>query len=300
MRWFLGLLVLVNLAILAWGSLGDKNTDEGQLAMPGVGSIRLVGEARSVAQEPAAVPIPAPPRSDGVMVKPADIPVQPRVTELAEPAAKPPVAEAVQPAPVPAGVAEAQTAGRGEAGPVAPEVAAVQATAAEAQVTPEAAETAARQTAPRPVFCSRIGPFDDQGAASVVSKYLSGRGGRVESAEESLNVHVGYWVMISPQADRAAANAVATELKKKGIKDFWVMSKGQYRNGISLGVFSQQDNARAFAKRVAGKGFKVSTVDKHKKRTVVWLAYRGETFVPPKEIRARAPDGVKVEDRDCP
>ena len=296
MRWFLGLLVLVNLAILLWGGLSEEKTGDGQLAMPDVGSIRLVGEARNV-QAPVAVPIPAPPRSDGVMVKPAALPspsTEPAaVASATEPDAAPEVsqAESAEPAPL----AEAPSVPE----PATPEPAAVTAETVAEPAAPPAAPVAAKQPA-RPRFCSRIGPFTDAKSARSVQKYLEGRGGKVATTEETLSMRAGYWVLVPPLADQAAAKAVATKLTQKGIKDYWVMSKGEYQNGISLGVFSQEDNAKAFAKRVTAKGFNVILTERLKERTVQWLDYQGDVFIPPMEIRARAPEGVKVEDRDCP
>jgi hypothetical protein len=284
MRWFLGLLVLVNVVILLWGSLSDEQGEDEQLAMPGVGSIRLVDQPDQ-SKVPAAVPIPAPPRSNGVLntapaiaqAQQAPVSGDVEVKSLALPAPE----EATRPES-PAPLVEAPAAQPAE--PVAQR--------------PSAPAVDTQPTRPR--FCSRIGPFADSEAAQVVRSYLADRGGKVEEAEETHNIRVGHWVMVPPLADRAAAKALSEQLKAKGIKDFWIIPEGQYQHAVSLGVFSQQANASAFAKRVADKGFTVSTVEKLKAQTAVWLRYQGATFIPPMEIRARAPDGVQAEHQDCP
>lgn len=292
MRWFLGLLVLVNVAILLWGSLsGEQKPDDG-LAMPGVGSIRLV-EQPAPAEAPTAVPIPAPPRSDGVLNKPLE------TEESQQQAALPamPVAEEdveIKPQAQPDAEAGRQ--------PPEPLVSAAEALVAQSEEVPEqkaVGPDSARQLA-SPRYCSRIGPFDDSAAAQGVRAYLVDRGGKVEVSEETNNIRVGFWVMVPPQRDRVSARVLSEKLKAKGIKDFWIIPKGEYQHAVSLGVFSQQANASAFAKRVAEKGFAVNTVEKFKERTAVWLRYQGATFIPPMEIRSRAPDGVQAEHQDCP
>jgi cell division septation protein DedD len=259
MRWILGLLVLVNLAILLWGSLSEEKKDEGELAMPGVGSIRLVGEAHSPQEQLVAEP------ATGLAVD---------QEEAAAPAVE--VQASAEPRPP-------------------------------AETLAQSADEAAKPSVPvvkeqpaRPRFCSRIGPFADGESSQAVQKYLLGRGGKVSTSEETLSMRTGYWVLIPPLANRAAAEAMGKKLTKKGIRDYWVMSKGPYRNGISLGVFSQESNARSFAKRMTRKGFDVTTTERLKERTVLWLDYEGEVFIPPAEIRSRVPNGVKVVDRDCP
>jgi hypothetical protein len=287
MRWLLGLLVLLNVGILIWGSLDDGVPAEPELAPPGVGSIRLVGEVGTAA-EPAAVPIPAPPRSDGVMAR------SPVTQALPVPPPAPAVVTPAEPGPE---IAQAEPLDESESAPLK----------AEADGGTETPETETKPVGQakvdqpaKPRFCSRIGPFAKRADAKTVSDYLKRRGGQVELSEETLSMHAGYWVMVPPQGSRAAAKALAEKLKANGIKDYWIIPSSEYQHAISLGVFSQQTNAKAFAKRIADKGFPVDTVDKRKERTLVWLSYQGEVFIPPKEIRERAPEGVQAEHQDCP
>lgn len=284
MRWFLGLLVLVNVAILVWGSLDEPRPAGQELATPGVGSIRLLGE-KEAAPAPAAVPIPAPPRSDGVM------PRSPVSAAISVPPVEPKPSPAAEESNASAEMAEAT---------VEPAEPMPQTRVSEQDSAPEQEKGVAPEIPAKPSFCSRIGPFANVAATQLVADYLKGRGGQVDVSNETRSMHAGYWVMVPPQQSRDAAEAVGRRLKAKGIKDYWVIPKGEFQFGISLGVFSQQPNAVRFAERARKKGFMVDIKDKRKERTAVWLSYQGTVFIPPMEVRARVPDGVAAEDRDCP
>lgn len=297
MRWFIGILIAVNLAILAWGWLGDDEPASGKLAAPGVGTIRLMGEPET-APEPVAVPIPAPPRDTGEMAAKEPAAAQ---TAKATPAPEtqvskplpPPQEEAPaeQPASAPQTLAEAEPSAEPEA-PAGPEPVVG---APEPEYVPEPG-----LVAPVPKrFCLRIGPFADARAAKSTRSYLAGLG-EVKDHKQTAEQRVGYWVLVPPQPSRAAADAIAARLKAKGIKDYWVLSRGPVRNGISLGVFSQRENADTMLKEIRAKGFKVEMRDKTKRVEQLWLDYSGTKPVRDADVASRAPAGVRVESQSCP
>lgn len=291
MRWFIGTLVALNLAFLLWSWLGREEAPEGELAAPGVGSIRLLGEAPPEQPAPEPVPIPAPLRPSGVMTAPAEAAAE----IAAAPAGDAPPADAPE-----EGAATPSEPAQAAAAPPAgtPPAAAVPAIAtAEAPRVPEL-DVPPAPAAP-PLHCSRIGPFTDASATATVRKYLQGRG-TVSSREAEQPVPVGYWVLVPPQASRAAAQAVTKRLQAAGINDFWIVSRGPVKNGISLGVFSQKENADNFLKRATDKGFDAEIREKTRNGKVVWLDYQGKAALQPMEIHARVPQGVTVHRQDCP
>jgi hypothetical protein len=293
MRWFIGTLIAVNLAILLWGWLGTDDTSNGKLAAPDVGSIRLMSEVNSTQpQEAEAVPIPSPPRSSGVMTEPATPPASPAAVAKTE-------AEASAPAPqqpqAPAGSQATPTVAGAPSEPPSkkPEPAI---SAPEPEMVPE---PDIKPAAPPSLYCNRIGPFENAAAAKSTLAYLQKRG-KVSTQSETRQARIGYWVLIPRQANRAAAEAMVAKLKAKGITDYWIVSKGMLKNAISLGVFSQQNNADSFARNARAKGFKVVIRDKTKAHKVLWLAYQGKSFIPPAQVRQRAPAGITIKEQDCP
>lgn len=299
MRWFIGTLIAVNLAILAWGWLGDDEQPGGELAAPGVGTIRLLGEPPEKA-EPVAVPIPAPPRETGELA--AREPLAPADVAGASVAAVPqaePLGEDADASPAPA------------AEPAEPE--AVAQALPKAQVDPETTEAKPLVDTPEPRFvpepgviaptpkrvCVTVGPFADAAAAKATRSYLAGLG-KVSSRQAMGETVIGHWVLVPPQPSRAAAEAVAAKLKAKGIKDYWIIGKGELKNAISLGVFSQKDNADSLVQRTRAKDIPVELRDKTKPVQQVWLDYDGAQPVTQAAVAKHAPADVRIESRSCP
>lgn len=64
----------------------------------------------------------------------------------------------------------------------------------------------------------------------------------------------GWWVSIPPQANKAAADKKASELKALGITEYFIIQEGAQRYAISLGVFSSEKGARDHLARLQDKG----------------------------------------------
>jgi cell division septation protein DedD len=303
MRWFIGALVAVNLAILVWGVLREEPSRNQDLAMPGVGTIRLLHEAGgqlSETTEPAAQPEAAAQDAGGDASVAAARP-------LPSPAAALPVLDADE--AFSRGLLNAPVSPQQADVPLAEESATVEPPAASSPTSAEA--TAVAKASPPPVepviaptiaaprFCMRVGPFENAEAAQPLRDYLVERGGEVNSSEQTVQTPVGFWVLVPPQATRAAAREVAAKLKAQGL-EYWIIPKGDLRNAISLGLFSGQGNADDFAKEVRAKGFDAEVRERTKDSQQLWLEYQGDVYVPPAQIRSRVPAGANVEEQDCP
>ena len=70
------------------------------------------------------------------------------------------------------------------------------------------------------------------------------------------------WMVYLPAyASRAEAERVASELRKKGFEDFFVIQdNSSMRNAISLGIFSSEDGAQGRVASLTGRGFKGAKV----------------------------------------
>jgi hypothetical protein len=72
----------------------------------------------------------------------------------------------------------------------------------------------------------------------------------------------GYWVLIPPLANRAAADKKAGELKKLGVSDFYVIGDaGPRQFAISLGLFKAEKAANDFLAALSHKGVKSARVE---------------------------------------
>ena len=71
----------------------------------------------------------------------------------------------------------------------------------------------------------------------------------------------GWWVFMPPQGSRQAALKKAAELKNLGIDEFFVVTdEGAYRWALSLGVFRNEDAARARLTALRTQGVRTAQV----------------------------------------
>lgn len=71
---------------------------------------------------------------------------------------------------------------------------------------------------------------------------------------------VGFWVYVPPLANRQIATQKASELKRLGVEDYYIVPDDpKWRNAISLGVFKTQEAAKARLESLRAKGVKSAT-----------------------------------------
>ena len=86
----------------------------------------------------------------------------------------------------------------------------------------------------------------------------------------------GWWVFIPPQANRAAAQKKAAELKKLGVDEYFVVQEaGRQRWAVSLGVFRSEEAAKARLDALRARGVTSAAVGKRETRVPkVWFQAR--------------------------
>jgi hypothetical protein len=70
------------------------------------------------------------------------------------------------------------------------------------------------------------------------------------------------------------AKALTRELVNKGIKDYFIITSGPNKYGISLGYFSSKERAYRHARRVEKAGFDAIAEPVFRDYTIYWLDYR--------------------------
>lgn len=76
---------------------------------------------------------------------------------------------------------------------------------------------------------------------------------RVLSAEE-LPVDKMYWVLFPPLPSEAASQVKLKEFVALKVKDPFIIKDGNWKNGISFGLYSTEDIARRYMRELEGKG----------------------------------------------
>ena len=119
-------------------------------------------------------------------------------------------------------------------------------------VAPPAAALVAEPVTP--TQCFSVGPFADQAAAKSAAARLGGQASRSNPREIPGKAAQGYNVVLPPQADREAAQALAQRIGAAGFDDYLVVNSGAQTNGIALGRYRSREGAerRQSALRAAG------------------------------------------------
>ena len=222
MKWFFGLVLILNLLVAGYGAL----------------KVRAPQDIHAQEVSPAMLKVlPAgwkPPVD-------ASLPV---VAMASEPAA-------VASAPV---AASSPVAGRKPA-------ASASAPEAKAVVTPvvKAAPHAAVASAPakRVMSCRQWGPLSDTLLARVKGGVPALHLTSSQVSENAAQTHSGsgkFWVYYPPLTTRAETLTLSSELKSKGF-DNYLVSRDDHKGAVSLGLFGKEDTARALMAKVRAAGY---------------------------------------------
>ena len=103
---------------------------------------------------------------------------------------------------------------------------------------------AAPRTAPTPGgFCAHAGGFPDRRAVAEAALWLQAQGAEVlHVRHEEHRVAGSYQVYLPPFENRGQAAAKVREIRGRGVRDVAVIPDGDLANGISFGIYREEDN----------------------------------------------------------
>lgn len=125
-------------------------------------------------------------------------------------------------------------------------------------------------TVATPVQCYAFGPFADADAAEAARTALAGTGRRLSVRREAGRGGTHWDVRMPSQADRAAAQALASRIDAAGFKDYYVIATGAAANSIALGRFGDEQAARRHQAALQAAGF-AALVDAPQQAERWWL-----------------------------
>jgi hypothetical protein len=113
---------------------------------------------------------------------------------------------------------------------------------------------------PKVAACLEWGAFLG-GDAARAGQALEPLGLGAKLTQRRLEDVTGFWVYIPPLANRQLATQKASELKRLGVEDYFVIPEDpKWRFAISLGVFKTEDAAKARLDALRAKGVKSAAV----------------------------------------
>ena len=265
MRWAIGFLIVINVAIFLWGRLVQEpitSRPEGRAASP-VPSLQLLsdetapGEApddRVLLPPPADSPVTALAEPDPTEQTNADAVAALGPEDTAAPATGAETSDPAGPAPADAGppeeTARADAEDQGDAG-------------RGADGDPLEEETR---------YCGLVGPITKLPQAEAAKERLLEAGVESSLQEVVESETKGFWVLIPPLADRAEGNRMVSRLRGKGVKDMWLFTRGELDNAISLGLYNRRKNAEIRQEQLKSLGFETEVRPRLEHRTSYQLS----------------------------
>lgn len=113
--------------------------------------------------------------------------------------------------------------------------------------------------------CYDIGPFSDQ---IVVKKWLASNGiisNQIFQTEVATPSDFQVYYPAAKSSEQARNNKLM--LIDKGLQDVWLISAGENKGGISLGVFKEKQRATVFKAQLAARGIQAEILQRKRTQT---------------------------------
>jgi hypothetical protein len=137
---------------------------------------------------------------------------------------------------------------------------------------PEPAGTGASQN------CSTLGPLTNRDRAEALSAELAPLGVASRLRSEMVKTIRDYWVIQTPEITEGHQAEDIARLRRSGITDVSPIRDGQYRGGISLGIYRQRTNAIKRRQQVDRFGLTAEIVERGDKQEVYWVDASEDLF----------------------
>ncbi len=254
MRWLFLLLLVLNVGYVAWELEREHPRHVRTAALPaGVERIVLLRELESGTADTQDIAQPATtPGTQLARIEPSkEESAQPQQVEAAQHQATPKQETVVDDT---SEYLETMAKGRAPADSDAPEV------------TPEVKS---------PVdLCFTLGPFSEMQTLRLVTREIKDYVVEASFRSREEQEQTMFRVFIKPVGSKQEAKALVKELASKNIRDYFIITEGSNKNGISLGYFSSKGRAYGHADRVRKLGFDVIVEPVFRTYTIYWLDYR--------------------------
>lgn len=124
--------------------------------------------------------------------------------------------------------------------------------------------------------CIDLGPFSEVISARQVKLRLSSLDIPANIETRKIAIDPVYWVYLEPSENRGKALALLRELQNKRIDSF-LISEGEFANGISLGFFRQQSSADELQQKRIEQGYDAKIRIKERYKDRFWLTLSAES-----------------------
>ncbi|MCP3870606.1 MAG: hypothetical protein GY703_21445 [Gammaproteobacteria bacterium] len=153
-----------------------------------------------------------------------------------------------------------------------------------------------------PRQCISLGPIKEEAVAMTLVEELTRNGMLVLPRQEVVEEPAGFWVIIPPYETTVEAREVEARLGSEGVEDYQRFYRGDYKNGISLGIFSRRFNAESRRDAIAAKGFSPEVLPRTREKTYYWFDYETTTDEKEKLIQwlKDSYPRLRLQEKACP
>ena len=121
--------------------------------------------------------------------------------------------------------------------------------------------------------CYTLGPFRELEKLRLMTRAIKEYVADASFRSHEEREQAMFWVYLKPAKSYDKAKALTDQLKKKKVKDYFIVKSGPKNNGVSLGHFREKDRAYAHAAHIISMGFKPEVEVLFKEYTIYWLDY---------------------------
>lgn len=147
--------------------------------------------------------------------------------------------------------------------------------------------------------CLEVGPFDSREKALQGARRYRRAGHEVSLRSSEERFEIGQWVYLSPLPSREAARQRAAELRQKGISDIYVVTTPEFRNAISLGVYSQSESVERRLAQLSSYDLDLQVRSRHGTRERFRLVVRLDEASAPGAVEEAPEGGASVRRAPC-
>ncbi len=122
--------------------------------------------------------------------------------------------------------------------------------------------------------CGLVGAVQDPGQARIIVNRMKAFELKAKLKKVETSGVVEYWVYLKPEITRDLAIEKLKLLQQEKIDSF-IIPDGEYKNGISLGVFDKHDNAKNHRQYLLDRGYSADVVENKRIAKEVWIAIVG-------------------------
>lgn len=138
-------------------------------------------------------------------------------------------------------------------------------------------------------LCISFGPIAMQQQAQTLLEWARARAQAVRERFTEEQDREFFWIYLAPSKSSEALSQTIKNLEKEGIQDYQLISRGNLKNAISLGLFAFRWEVEARVRALSSKGYHPLVVPYRDTGRLYWLDARFDSNTLTDEVLAAPP-----------